>query len=60
MLMNTNAFCSANKIRSHAAQLQEFHLLKTNTDQDGLLRSLDPAAVKNSLGKVGKEINNTS
>lgn len=50
--------CSANKILKHAAHQQGLHILKTSLHWYGLeLLSLGPPAVKNWLGKVGKEIN---
>lgn len=50
--------CSANKILSHTAQQQGLLIWKNDTDQYGLLPNLGPQAVKNCLGKVGKEIKN--
>ena len=51
--------CTANKIlKSYSSTAQELLILKNNTDQYGLLLGLGSPAVKNQLGKVGKEINN--
>ena len=50
--------CSASKVLSHTAEQQGLLILKNDTDQYGLLLNLGPPAVKNWLGKVGKEIKN--